>query len=181
MPAKVVAVVGSSQTQPGTPEWADAERVGMRCAEAGLTVATGGYGGTMEAASKGAADAGGHVIGVTAPDLFHGRGAANPYVAEVIEATTLTGRIGTITELASGVIALPGSIGTATELLVAWNINHIVRRNGGTRLPAVAVGEAWREVARALSVLIKAHVGDIYVTATADDAVDWLLSQPEIR
>jgi uncharacterized protein (TIGR00725 family) len=181
MPVKVVAVFGSSITAHDTPEWEEAERVGRRCAEAGLTVLTGGYGGSMEAISKGAAEVNGHVIGVTAPDLFHGRGGANPYVAEVIEATDLPNRLGIITHLADGAIVLPGSIGTATELVLAWNINHIVRRNGGTRMPVVAVGDAWRRVIGALSDVIHANPADVQVTATSDDAVDWLLSQPEIR
>ena len=62
-----VAVFGSSQTEPGSVEWEDARRAGVRLAEEGYPVITGGYGGIMEAVSSGAAGAGGHVIGVTAP------------------------------------------------------------------------------------------------------------------
>ena len=64
---EAVAVFGSSQTEPGSLEWEEARRAGTRLGEAGYAVITGGYGGTMEAVSSGAADAGGHVIGVTAP------------------------------------------------------------------------------------------------------------------
>ena len=54
-----VAVFGSSQTEPGSAEWEDARRAGARLAEEGYAVITGGYGGTMEAVSNGAAEAGG--------------------------------------------------------------------------------------------------------------------------
>ena len=70
-----VAVFGSSQTIPDSADWRDAVHVGRRLAEAGLEVITGGYGGTMEAASLGASEAGGRVVGVTAPVLFPDRDA----------------------------------------------------------------------------------------------------------
>lgn len=176
-----VAVFGSSQTQPGTEEWADAEKVGAHLARSGLAVMTGGYGGSMEAVSKGAAENGGHVIGVTAPPLFPGRHGANPYVAELIEADGLAERVGTMIRRARGVIALPGSIGTATELLIAWNVNHIVRRNGGRRLPTVAVGEAWGAVRQSLAENIGAVASDIHPATTVTEGVEWLLEQPEMR
>lgn len=181
MSRPAVAIFGSSRTEPGSSEWNEAEKAGARCAGAGLTVVTGGYGGTMEAASKGAASAGGRVIGVTAAELFLDRSMANDYVTEEIPAKTLTDRIGILTELASGAITLPGSIGTAAELVVAWNMNHIARLSGGTRIPTVAVGRGWRQVSLLLTDGIGAFSGDIEWVDTADQAVDWLLQQPEIH
>ncbi len=177
---KTVAIFGSSTIQTGTQAWDDAEMVGSRCATAGLAVITGGYGGTMEAASKGAAEAGGVVIGVTAPALFVDRAGANPYVGEEVQAHSLTHRLGILTERADGVIALPGSIGTVTELLIAWNHNYLSRNHGGTRLPTAAVGDAWRSVAGTLEEKADADPTDIHLAETAEAAVDWLLRQPEI-
>lgn len=175
-----MAIFGSSQTEPGSKDWVEAEAAGARCAEAGLTVITGGYGGTMEAASRGAKLQGGRVIGVTAPELFQGRSGANPHVDQEIQAKTLTERIGILIELANGALVLPGSIGTAAELLIAWNINHIVRRNGGVKLPTVTVGEEWAEFTRLLTTRLYADGNDIHIAATTDEAVDWILGQPEI-
>jgi predicted Rossmann-fold nucleotide-binding protein len=154
-----VAIFGSSATAPGSGLWAD-EMAGNRCAMAGFSVMTGGYGGTMEAASKGANLAGGEVIGVTAPCLFPTRPGANSYVTREIE--------------------LPGSIGTAAELVVAWNLNHVARRNGGRRFPTVAVGDAWRQFGELLVGTLEAGASDIHTVDRATDAVDWLLTQPEI-
>lgn len=175
-----VAVFGSSATELGTSEWIEAERTGGLLAGAGLAVLTGGYGGTMEAVSKGAAMAGGHVIGVTAGLLFRERSSANPYVIQEIVAETLTERIGHLVGLAQGSIVLPGSIGTAAELVIAWNINHIVRLSGGVRFPTVAVGETWRDLADLLANGAGAYPNDVHLADDAQQAVEWLLEQPEI-
>ena len=176
----VVAVFGSSTTSRNSVEWREAEEVGALLAGAGAAVLTGGYGGTMEAVSKGAAEAGGHVIGVTVPTLFPGRSGANPHVAETIEATSLTDRLGHIFRAADGAIALAGSIGTATELMLAWNINYVARHNEGSPLPFVAVGSEWREVARTLAAVVGADTTDIHFEETGVLAARWMLTQIEI-
>jgi len=134
----------------------------------------------MEAASLGAKGAGGEVIGVTAPGLFPQRPGANPHVTREIEANTLSERIGLLTAMASGAIVLPGSIGTAAELVIAWNLNHIVRNNGGARLPTVAVGRVWRELHDLLVTAAGANGDDLHLAADSEEAVTWLLSQPEL-
>lgn len=134
----------------------------------------------MEAASKGAVEAGGRTIGVTAPGLFVRRSGANSYVNREIEAQTLTQRIDILTDLADGAIVLPGSIGTIAELVIAWNLNHIARRNGGIRMPTVAVGADWRVFCDLLIDRLGAQGDDIELVESVDEAVSWLLAQPEI-
>jgi len=160
--------------------WVAAESTGRRCVEAGFAVVTGGYGGTMEAVSKGAANAGGEAIGVTAPSLFPGRPGANPYVTREIVAGSLLERLDTLTDLASGAIVLPGSIGTLTELVLAWNLNHVNRLNEGKRLPTVAVGDGWRGLWELATGSFGAFGGDVHVVDSADGATDWLFAQPEM-
>lgn len=153
---------------------------GRRCAEAGLDIVTGGYGGTMEAASQGASEVGGHVVGVTAPTLFSGRSGANAYVSHAIEADSLTARIGTLTDLAVAAIVLPGSVGTAAELVVAWNLNHLARNQGTRRLPTVAVGDTWVDLWRLLASTAGASGDDLHTVDDAETAVSWTLKQPEV-
>lgn len=176
-----VAVFGSSATEPGSSAWEEAETVGRLLAEAGLGVVTGGYGGSMEAVSKGVADRRGTVVGVTAPTLFPGRPGANPHVGLLVEAESLLERIGAMFDRACGVIALPGSIGTATELLIAWNLNHIARHNRAGRIPTAAVGAGWRELHELMTMRLGAWPGDVHMADTPEDAVDWLLIQPEVK
>lgn len=175
-----VAVFGSSATIPESEEWADAQYVGARLATSGVAVITGGYGGTMEAVSQGASGEGGEVIGVTAPPLFPDRAGPNPHVTQLVETTGLVERIGTMMDRAEGVIALPGSIGTATELLVAWNLNYLARRNGEAQLPTAAVGQGWKSVVQSLVEGTGADGGDVHLADTGAEAVSWLLHRLNI-
>lgn len=177
---RTVAVFGSSQTELDSEEWADAVAVGARLASAGAAVVTGGYGGTMEAVSLGAAQAGGHVIGVTAPSLFPGRVGANPHVHELIEASSLAHRIDVMMNRADATLSLPGSLGTATELLMAWNTNHIKRHNEDRLFPSAAVGAQWKMVADALVLLIGAEIDGIYWANSTEEGVDWIVDQLEV-
>ena len=174
---EVVAVFGSSQTEPGSLEWEDARRAGSRLGEAGYAVITGGYGGTMEAVSSGAADAGGLVIGVTAPVLFPDRSAANPFVHELIEASSLANRIDIMMQRSRATLALPGSIGTAAELLISWNTNHILRRTGADPRISVAVGQGWKALARALVDMNGALEDDVVWADTVDEGVERILAR----
>jgi uncharacterized protein (TIGR00725 family) len=173
--ADAVAVFGSSQSQPGSAEWEDARRAGRLLAGAGFAVITGGYGGAMEAVSGGAAEAGGHVIGVTAPVLFPGRSGANPFVAELIEASSLANRIDIMMQRSVATLALPGSIGTAAELLISWNTNHILRRSGARPRVSVAVGPSWKALARAL-VDSGAVEEDVFWVETVDEGVERIIA-----
>ena len=142
----VIAVFGASQTPPDHPDWDAAVRCGAGLASAGFAVATGGYGGIMEAVSRGAAAAGGHVIGYTAPEVFSGRIGANEFVAEEVPAATLTERIHVMLTRADGAIALNGSIGTLAELVMAWNIAFVAQFSNETAKPVIAVGERWQRI-----------------------------------
>ena len=89
-PQKVVSVFGSSAPQPGAAAYESARAVGQLLAKAGFTVQTGGYSGVMAAASQGANQAGGHVIGVTSAQIEQFRPVpANPWVIEEKKHQTL--------------------------------------------------------------------------------------------
>ena len=166
-----VAVFGSSSVAPGSEDWRDAERCGHLVATAGYAVATGGYGGVMEAVSKGAANAGGHVIGVTAPPVFRGRDAANAYVTVERPAPSLTERIHDLVTIADAAIALPGSIGTLTELLVAWNVAFVSRFNGSSAMPIVTVGATWQRLVAEIADSLATDGMLVSWAASIDDAV----------
>jgi len=150
----VIAVFGSSAGGPGDPGYEEARLCGRLLAEAGYTVATGGYGGTMEGCSRGAVEAGGWAIGVTAPAAFPDRPGPNRWVQEELPAATITERIHTILSLSAGCLALDGSIGTLTELVVAWNVAFVAALAGAPGRPVVAVGPRWRSLVPQLAAAI---------------------------
>ena len=96
MPEKIVTIFGTGRAQWDDSAFAMALEMGSLLAQAGFTIANGGYGGTMLAAAKGAAEAGGQVIGVTC-SAFKGR--ANKYVTREIVAKTLDERLDTLIRL----------------------------------------------------------------------------------
>ena len=150
----VVAVFGSSAGRPGEAAYEAARECGRLLAEAGYAVATGGYGGAMEGCSRGAAEAGGRVVGVTAPAAFPGRPGANRWVQVEVPAPTLTERIHLMLNGSAACIALDGSIGTLTELLMAWNLAFVAGLSGAPARPVVAVGPTWAAVVAYLTAAI---------------------------
>ena len=140
---KIVSVFGGSAPRPGSAAYDEAVEMGRRLAEAGFIVATGGYGGVMEAASRGAAETGSHVIGVTCGLLENWREglAANPWVKEVIKFGTLRERLSHLVEFCDAAIALGGGIGTLSEIALTWSLmqtREIVPK------PLILVGPLWR-------------------------------------
>jgi len=117
----IIAVVGGSTVS--TEVYQTAREVGRSVAEAGALLITGGLGGVMEAASQGAKEKGGTVIGIL-PGLSHQD--ANPYVNIPIVTGLGDGRNMLIVQTAQAVIALPGEYGTLSEIALALKIGRPV-------------------------------------------------------
>jgi len=147
MPLPVIAVFGSSRAKRGHPHYRLASAWGRIIAETGFAVATGGYGGTMEAVSQAVREAGGVVIGVTAPPVFPGRPGANAHVGLELPSPSLLSRIERLLDIARGYLALPGGVGTFTEIAAAWNRAYVDRLAGRPVRP-LAVHVAWRTLLR---------------------------------
>jgi hypothetical protein len=109
-----VAVIGASRPTPD--DMADAEAVGRGLAERGVTVVTGGRGGVMAAASRGAAEAGGVAVGLL-PGLD--RGEANEWVTVAISTGLGELRNGLVVRAADAVVAVGGAYGTLSEISLA--------------------------------------------------------------
>jgi len=168
---QTIAVFGASGSAPGDTTYAEGIACGEMLAHHGFAVATGGYGGTMEAVSHGARAAGGRVIGVTAPSVFPGRSGPNEHLTDEVPARSLIERIDLLTGDAAGIIALHGSLGTAAELIVAWNIAFVQRFSDGTPKPIVAVGSPWRELVPHLESTLDTEPGVVDVVDSAAEAV----------
>ena len=167
----VVAVFGASSPVPGEPVYDDGVRCGRLLAEAGFAVATGGYAGLMEAVSLGASEVGGRVIGVTVPDVFPGRPGGNAHLTEETRTGSLLERIHEMVDLSVASIALPGSLGTATELLVAWNLAYVARFADTQPKPVVAVGHQWRRLVPLLTEELETDGSLVTIVDTVEEAV----------
>ena len=108
-----ISVVGSGNCEEGTEAWRLAEEVGRRIAEANAVVVCGGLTGVMEAASRGAAEAGGEVVGIVPGVSVED---ANPHCTHVV--ASAIGYARNLAVVASGdvVIAVGGEWGTLSEI-----------------------------------------------------------------
>jgi uncharacterized protein (TIGR00725 family) len=140
-----IAIFGSAKAKQDSQLYQDSVLLGRLLGERGHTVLTGGYSGTMEGASRGAAEAGAHVIGVTCKELEDFRGAkANQWVQEEWKYPTLHDRLNALVEGGNGAaIALPGGAGTLAEIIMLWNR---MITEGLPRRPLVLIGKDWETV-----------------------------------
>jgi uncharacterized protein (TIGR00730 family) len=137
-----ISVFGGSQPREGNSAYTEAMELGRLLAQRGHTVMTGGYIGTMEAVSRGAHAAGGHVIGVTCDDIEAWRKVApNRWMKEERRKKTLLERLQILVEECEAAIALPGGAGTLTEIALMWNLMIVESRH---RSPLILVGRGWQ-------------------------------------
>ncbi len=153
-----ITVFGGSQPQPGSPAYAEAYELGKLLAEAGHTVLTGGYIGTMEAVSRGANEAGGHVIGVTCDDIEAWRTVKpNAWVKEERRFATLQERLNELVRACDTAIALPGGPGTLTEVALTWNLMIV---HSMPVKPLILTGAGWRSVFERFNAEFPAYIPD---------------------
>ncbi|MEN8171732.1 MAG: LOG family protein [Chloroflexota bacterium] len=141
-PVLRITVFGGSKPLPGQPAYHDALRLGQALGSRGYTVLTGGYMGTMEAVSRGAAESGGHVIGVTCDEIESWRPRKhNAWVQEEMRLATLRDRLNTLIDHCDAAIALPGGIGTLAEIVAMWSLLQV---NVSTPRPLILIGTGWQ-------------------------------------
>jgi len=130
-----VSVFGSARAGPDHPYYAKAEEVGRRTVEAGFSVITGGGPGIMEAANKGAKEAGGESIGLNIILPFEQ--IANPYLTKVINFRYFFVRKVMFSKYAVGFIFFPGGYGTMDEF---YDTMTLIQTEKIHRLPVVLFG-----------------------------------------
>ncbi len=169
----LITVFGSSQPQPGSKLYADSFKLGKLLGDAGFDLMTGGYTGVMEAVSKGAHEAGAHVVGVT---MRRFEDKVNRYVMDEIRTTSFYERFGWLVDRADGYVALHGGIGTLAEVTFTWQelqLQMVPPR------PLVLIGERWRRMFKAFRAeLIRTPriFEPMTLVATPDEAVKVLMA-----
>jgi uncharacterized protein (TIGR00730 family) len=164
-----IAVFGSSEPQPGEAAYRTAYRLGKLLAEARFPIVTGGYGGVMEGASRGAREAGGRTVGIPSA-IFHGRDP-NPYLTEVVAAGDLYERTRELVERSRGYVILPGKAGTLAELAWLWALDRAGCLEGR---PMVLLGSCWKplvDVLERCDMLEPQQIRRTHLARTPEEAV----------
>lgn len=132
-----IGIFGSSLPREGEAAYEEAREVGRLVARRGGRIVCGGYGGAMEAACRGAAEAGGSSLGV----ILEGRHEANRWVTRVSAEADLSARLKRLRDASDAWIFLPRGLGTMLELV--WVSESVVKGDALAR-PFILLGDYWR-------------------------------------
>lgn len=171
----LISVYGSSMSTPEDADYASALRIGELIALGGGNVATGGYGGVMEAASRGAVENGGRAVGFTVQGWTMRE--PNEYLSDNRPSADLYDRLRSLIEGSNAMVTLGGGIGTLAELALAWN--HLYMRLILPR-PLIVVGKDWKKVindVRRLLEISDTHMALVEFCDDVDAAVESLRSK----
>ena len=169
-----ISVFGSARTPAGSPDYVLGEELGRKLTEAGFAVITGGGPGVMEAANKGASEAGGVSVGLGIELPFET--GLNQYVDRGLNFRYFFARKTMFVKYAQGFVVLPGGFGTFDELFEALTL---VQTEKVTSFPIVLVGTeywgglvAWiRETVLGGGKVSEADVDLLHLTDDVDEAV----------
>jgi uncharacterized protein (TIGR00730 family) len=177
--AKIITVFGSSRPEDGHADYAQALELGRALAAAGFAVCTGGYGGVMEAVSRGARESGGRVLAVTS-SFFRPR--ANRWVEEETQMATWQERLFELVRLGDGYVACKGGTGTLVELAVVW---EMLNKKAMEQRPFVVLGDFWQPILDRVREVERGHASRwgessdplVHQAPTPADAARFLVSR----
>jgi len=179
-----IAVFGSARIPVDDPMYAVGEEVGRKLVQAGFAVITGGGPGAMEAANKGASEAGGTSVGLGIELPFET--GLNQWVDMGVNFRYFFARKTMFVKYSEGYIGLPGGLGTFDELFEALTLAQTKKI---TTFPVVLLGtDYWQGLLDWLrgTVLASGKIGEpdldmITLTDDVDEAVRIMVEALHVR
>jgi uncharacterized protein (TIGR00730 family) len=179
-----VAVFGSARVPPGDPQYAAAEATARRLSQAGFAVITGGGPGLMEAANKGAHEAGGISIGCNIELPFEQ--GTNAWVEVAINFRYFFVRKTMFVKYSEAFIIFPGGFGTMDELFEALTL---IQTGKIRNFPVILFGsDYWsgmldwiRKVMLQEGKISSEDLDLLVVTDSPEEAVQVILDAPRKR
>ena len=176
----IVTVFGSSRPREGDADYEEARILGRALAKHGFSVCSGGYGGVMEAVSRGAKEAGGKTTGVTAE--FFKAAKLNPWIDVEVRRKTWEERLFELIRRADGFVACKGGTGTLVELAVVW---EMLNKSVMAAKPFAVLGDFWQPVLDRVREVEVGHPSSwdeangrlVYVAATPGDVASHLTAK----
>ena len=161
---RIVTIFGGSKCGHDSTEYKEALQLGGLLARAGFTICTGGYLGIMEAASRGAREAGGRVFGIVMNQF---KAEPNRFLTDKVATDHFYDRLQNLITRSVGFVAFKGGMGTVTEVSLVWN--KLQTRVLGRR-PIVLVGDCWKGVVQACQENLVVSDDDVSLLLFAKDA-----------
>ncbi len=151
---KIATTFGASKVD--NPDlYEEGVELGKFLASRGYIVKCGGYGGLMEAVSRGVRAAGGEVIGITLK-YFDEIRPKNPYLTKRIQAKDLFERLKLLIEGSELFVVQKGSIGTLNELFMVWALKYGL----GLNFRICVIGDVYEEL-KSCAFIPKERLGEI--------------------
>lgn len=171
---KIVTIFGGSRCDEACEEYAQARETGARLAEAGYTICTGGYLGVMEAASRGARERGGRVLGITMNQF---KGEPNRFLTDKVATNHFYDRLQALIMRSVGFVAIKGGMGTVTEVSLVWNKlqTKVIEPR-----PLVLLGDCWKPVVKCWQenlIVSAADVAHLNFADTPEQAVNTIIEK----
>lgn len=161
---RIITIFGGSKCGHDSAEYKQALSLGRQLAQAGFTICTGGYLGVMEAASRGARDAGGRVLGIVMNQF---KAEPNRYLTDKVATDHFYDRLQNLITRSVGFVALRGGMGTVTEVSLVWNK---LQTGVLAKRPMVLVGDGWPSVISTLREYLVVSDSDVSLLDFAADA-----------
>src|SRR5210317_198189 len=175
-----VTVFGSSRFPENHEYYALAREMGAALAKLGYAVMTGGGPGLMEAANRGAKEAGGYTVGCNIR-LPHEQ-VPNPYLDKFIEFEHFFIRKVMLVKYSSAFVVMPGGFGTLDE---AFEVATLIQTGKLERFPIVGMGlEFWsqlrkfaRETMLSYGVISEEDIAFVHPVASVDEALKIIMQR----
>lgn len=161
---KIVTIFGGSRCGEDSFEYNEAKELGGKLAQAGYTICTGGYLGVMEAASRGAREKGGRVLGIV---LNQFKSEPNRYLTDKVATDHFYDRLQNLIQRSVGFVALRGGMGTVTEISLVWNK---LQTGVIEKRPLVLVGDCWKNFIKTCQENLVVSERDVSLLDFADNA-----------
>jgi uncharacterized protein (TIGR00730 family) len=171
---KTITIFGSAIPTEDDAQYKFAYELGAALAREGFNICTGGYGGIMEAASKGAYDNAGFVYGVTI-ELWNKQ--PNQYITVEVREQKLFERITKLIELGDAYVILQGGTGTMLEFSAIW---EYANKNLQQSKPIICHSQMWKEVVDVMNkqmIIEKRRTDLIKCCDSVDEIVEYLRTE----
>lgn len=174
-----VTVFGSARIKPGDPHYELTRKMGAAIARLGFTIITGGGPGIMEAANRGAREAGGRSVGCTIE--LPSEQPTNTYLDRCVRLHYFFVRKTLLVKYSYAFVVMPGGAGTLDELFEALTL---IQTGKISNFPIVIMGtDYWKELLHFIeSMAQRGMIADkdlslIYVTDSVDEAIAHIQSK----
>ena len=173
---RYAALFGGSGKNRESKEYKETVKIGALLQDKGYVVKNGGYGGMMEAVSKGITDAGGKAIGITCKQV--GAEEGNEFLSETIVTQTLYERLEILINNTDLFIVQKGGIGTLSEVFLTLDI--IRKKQIKDRPQLYFIGNFWNEIITSLKInIIPKYEHDLFIVVPDYDELNKIINKTQ--